>query len=536
MAPPMQRLQRFSARAMAARVRLALGALALLTVLLLPTGASGTAAAAGVCPTGWKAVEHEEAPTTCSYGLPAPGSFVLEVPEGVTELRAAVAGGNGGSWGKTFGKGPACEGTGGGAGGIVDGTLAVKAGEVLSVVVGGEGTEPNAGAGAPGGTPGGGGAGGGPCNSGGGGGSFVSGGRGLLLAAGGGGGGGFRGGTAEGGTLEEDWTEGLPTKSGEFSATGDDFYCGGRNTEECERDHIPPQQGDACSETSSTGPKLETIETPEQFYGLGATRTGGGKGGKNTVDGDNGQDGSGPASSGSAPGVGGVGGAAGIVGPPEEETESPGGGGGGGGYYGGGGGSNGCGGGAGSDYWSPEVISPHYPEFPTRDVYETGHVSFSFTPGAATEEAARREREARERAEREAREREAKAKAEAEAKAKAEAEAKAKAEAEAKAKQNELPVTICTTASSSRVVAIAAGQPPHYVWCPIKEAVKTKAAAEVEHYEHEIEDLNREFSAICTTNFDRETTLMCSAYHIRRGNDLAKQMDAQAIVDDPPDR
>jgi hypothetical protein len=370
------------------RWRLAVSIVALLAALLLALGHAG-AAAASACPSSWKTVEHEEGGITCARTYPSPGSYVLEVPEGVTELRAAVAGANGGSWGKTFGTGRACEGTEGGIGGIVDGALKVKKEELLNVVVGGEGGEPNKNGGAAGGTPGGGAAGGGPCASGGGGGSFVFGPKGLLLAAGGGGGGGTAGGSAEGSTVEEDWTEGLPTKSGEFSSNGDDFYCNGYSTETCPEPGNPQGGGEGSVVPGDPCSELENHVKGYQFYGKGATEKAAGEGGKNAITGEDGEEGQGPASSSTSPGTGGAGGAGAHYGPTQENEEgeieqaySPPGGGGGGGYYGGGGGSNGCGGGAGSDYWSKEVIAPHYPEFPARGVYETGDVAFSFVPPA----------------------------------------------------------------------------------------------------------------------------------------------------------
>lgn len=356
---------------------MAVSTVAVLGVLLLALVRGGSATASGFCPSGWKASTNDETGlTTCGDSFSTAGTYVLTIPSGVKELKTTVWGANGGSWSS----GP-CAGTGGGGGGVVDGTLKVKEGELLNIVVGGEGGAPNASAGAAGGTPGGGGAGGGPCASGGGGGSFLFGPKGLLLAAGGGGGGGYRGGEGEGGTEAEFWTEGLPTQSGEFSATGDDYYCNGNNTETCPNPS-EPQKGDPCSVVGHYDLKGDLVEVDGyQFYGTGATRSSAGKGGQNAFDGDNGEDGEGPASSYTSPGTGGVGGVPGsFTNEFGSEEESGPGGGGGGGYFGGGGGSDFCGGGSGSDYWSPEVISPHYPATVGREVYEAGHVGFSFIP------------------------------------------------------------------------------------------------------------------------------------------------------------
>jgi hypothetical protein len=102
-----------------ARRRLAVAAAAVLGVLLLAGIGVGAATASGLCPSGWKSSTNDETGlTTCHDSFSTAGTYSLTVPSGVTELKTTVWGANGGSW---F-SGP-CEATGGGGGGVVDGTL-----------------------------------------------------------------------------------------------------------------------------------------------------------------------------------------------------------------------------------------------------------------------------------------------------------------------------------------------------------------------------------------------------------------------------
>jgi hypothetical protein len=144
---------------------------------------------------------------TCRTSFAYTGSAQsFTVPTGVSRLTAVLLGGAGGVGSNHA----AAESTPGGSGGVLEATVPVHAGEVLTIAVGGKGVDyalpdgqalPGAptsqgvygGGGAPGIPPGA----GVPSGSGGGGGSFIFSGGSLLAAAGGGGGGGF--GSAAGG-------------------------------------------------------------------------------------------------------------------------------------------------------------------------------------------------------------------------------------------------------------------------------------------------------------------------------------------------
>jgi hypothetical protein len=243
------------------------------------------------------------------------GPEIFTVPDGVTTVEVDAKGAAGGASG----------GVAGGQGGEESGSLSVTPGEILTVVVGGQGNGPTGTAGGDGGDGGGGGGGTGATGNaggaGGGGGSFVFDDSGDLVVAAGGGGG-----------------------SGNGTCSTTDPVDGGVGGGDI---------GDAggCNEG-----------------GHGATQSGPGAGGADSGGSTDGTIGSGPAE-GDDPGAGGGGGSADF-----------GGGGGGGGYYGGGGGADDNGGGGGSGF-DGGLTHPNTPI--TGDNDGDGVVTFTYATPAA---------------------------------------------------------------------------------------------------------------------------------------------------------
>ena len=258
------------------------GIIAVVCVQLIATGS----ASAALKSCGDPVQSGSDSVVSCTD---AGGREIFTVPDGVATVEVDAKGAAGGASG----------GVAGGQGGEESGGLTVTPGEVLTVVVGGQGNGPSGTAGGDGGDGGGGGGGTGATGdaggAGGGGGSFVFDDSGdLVVVAGGGGGSG----------------------SGTCSTTD------------------PVDGGVGGGDIGDTGGCNEG--------GQGATQSAAGAGGFDSGGPTDGTTGSGPAAGGD-PGAGGGGGSA-------DSGGGDGGGGGGGGYYGGGGGADDNGGGGGSGF------------------------------------------------------------------------------------------------------------------------------------------------------------------------------------------